>query len=290
MNDATTAGADTGPQNPPADHDVSSMRRTVTAAIDARIDTPADLIFSFAAADGTPIDTETLEVTIGEEPTPYDEIRDENGTRLHVLRQAPSGPLRVRYRASIVGGSEPPELTPMQEIVYTRPSRYCDSDVLAPIARAEFGGYSGRELVDQVTSWVGTQLAYVSGSSRPIDGAVDTLLARQGVCRDYAHLVVALLRALGVPARLVSVYAPGLFPMDFHAVAEAVVDGRWQVLDATCLAPRSTMLRIATGRDAADTAFMTVNSGRVDLLSVAVTAVAEPGLPDDNPHELAVLR
>ena len=82
-------------------------------------------------------------------------------------------------------------------------------------------------------SWVGTRLNYVPGSSDPIDGAVDTLLAGPGVCRDFAHLVVALLRAVNVPARVVSVYAPGLYPMDFHAVAEAFVEGQWRVVDAT---------------------------------------------------------
>jgi hypothetical protein len=82
--------------------------------------------------------------------------------------------------------------------------------------------------LEKVSSWVGTRLNYVPGSSDPIDGAVDTLLAGNGVCRDYAHLVVALLRAANVPARLVAVYAPGLSPMDFHAVAGGFVDGQWR--------------------------------------------------------------
>jgi transglutaminase-like putative cysteine protease len=73
-------------------------------------------------------------------------------------------------------------------------------------------------------------------------------LAGAGVCRDYAHLVIASLRALSVPARLVAVYAPGCQPMDFHAVAESFVDGAWRVVDATCLAPRQSMVRIATER------------------------------------------
>jgi len=113
-------------------------------------------------------------------------------------------------------------------------------------------------------------------------------LARQGVCRDYAHLVVALLRALDVPARLVSVYAPGLDPMDFHAVAEAFVDGQWRVVDATTLAPRQAFLRIATGRDAADTAFMSVHHGMASLDAMQVTAVADR-LPTDNVNELVSL-
>ncbi len=73
--------------------------------------------------------------------------------------------------------------------------------------------------------------SYVTGSSGPTDGAVDTLLAGRGVCRDYAHLAVALRRAMEIPARMAAVYAPGLDPMDFHAVAEALVEGAWYVAD-----------------------------------------------------------
>ena len=130
-------------------------------------------------------------------------------------------------------------------------------------------------------TWVGTWLEYVPGSSLPTDGAVRTLLSRKGVCRDYAHLCVALLRASGVPAPLVSVYAPGLGPMDFHAVCEAFVEGMWCVVDATVLTPRASLVRIATGRDAADTAFMTVISGHAELRVLVVGAVADT-LPDDD--------
>ena len=108
------------------------------------------------------------------------------------------------------------------------------------------------------------------------------------MCRDYAHLVAALLRALHVPARVVSVYAPGLDPMDFHAVAEAYIDGDWYVVDATTLAPRGTLLRVATGRDASDTAFLSAYGGVVNLLNLEVSAVAD-ALPDDDIRELARL-
>jgi len=136
---------------------------------------------------------------------------------------------------------------------------------------------------------VGTQLYYVSGSSRPTDGATQTLLLRKGVCRDFAHVVIALLRARNVPARLVSVYAPGLSPMDFHAVVEAAIDGQWRAVDATTLAPRESLVLIATGRDASDTAFLTTQSGRTALVSMDVTATAEPGLPADDLTSLVSL-
>jgi transglutaminase-like putative cysteine protease len=99
------------------------------------------------------------------------------------------------------------------------------------------------------------------------------------VCRDFAHLVIALLRARDVPARLAAVYAPGLSPMDFHAVVEAYVDGGWQVVDATHLAPRASMLRIATGRDATDTAFLSSYRGDLLLRTLGVTATVDGDLP-----------
>jgi transglutaminase-like putative cysteine protease len=118
---------------------------------------------------------------------------------------------------------------------------------------------------------------------------VTTLLTREGVCRDFAHLVIAMLRANDMPARLVSVYAPGLNPMDFHAVAEAAVDGEWLAADATTLAPRTAMLRIATGRDASDTAFLTTTGTSVELTLLEVTAVTHDALPLDDVTQPAQL-
>ena len=114
-------------------------------------------------------------------------------------------------------------------------------------------------------NWVFSELRYISGSSRGTDGAVETLLHRRGVCRDFAHLAISLLRAKNVPARLAAVYAPGLSPMDFHAVAEAHVNGAWHVIDPTGLAPRESMLRITAGRDSSDTAFLSTVGGSLSL-------------------------
>lgn len=109
------------------------------------------------------------------------------------------------------------------------------------------------------------------------------------MCRDYAHLVVALLRALSIPARLVAVYAPGCSPMDFHAVAEAIIDDEWVVVDATRLAPRQSFVRIATGRDAADTAFLDNHRGSIALRSYEVTATVRGELPyDDRAARIAI--
>lgn len=235
---------------------------------------------SFAVAAREGVVAESLDVRLDGVPTAATEIRDAHGTRFHAIR-AEEGVLTLDYAASIEGREPPARTRDRDRLRYLRPSRYCESDELAATANAEFGGLTGHALLEGVSSWVGTRLDYVPGSSLPTDGAVRTLLARQGVCRDYAHLCVALLRASGVPARLASVYAPGLDPMDFHAVCEAYVDGMWCAVDATTMAPRASLVRIATGRDAADTAFMTVVFGHADLLEVVVGAVADV-LPDDD--------
>lgn len=261
------------------------MKRDVTSRIVLTVTETADLVFAIAVAGAYGPTDETLRASVDGIPAEVNELADAHGGRLHRVRAAP-GELIVEYTASVSGRIAPLTADDTELIVYTRPSRYAESDALAPTAGAEFGGIaSDAALLTAVSSWVGTHLAYVSGSSLPTDGASRTLLSRQGVCRDFAHLCVALLRARGIPARLVAVYAPGLDPMDFHAVAEAWVEGGWRVVDATTLAPRSTLVRIATGRDAADTAFLTVVSGRADLKEVTVTAVADR-LPSDDLDEL----
>ncbi len=260
------------------------------AHLECDVITPVDIVLSVAVARGPDVDAESLVVTVGGETVEVEEIADDHGTRLHVADRVPTGKLVVDYNAIVTSLAPSPTTRPVDLVRYLRPSRYCESDRLSPVARAEFAGLSGAELLTAVSSWVGTRLGYVPGSSRPIDGAASTLLARQGVCRDFAHLVIAFLRSCDVPARLVSVYAPGLSPMDFHAVAEAYVDGVWQVVDATCLAPRSTMVRIATGRDAADAAFLTNNRGIITLTGMEVVAYTNERLPFDDMHGLVELQ
>lgn len=264
------------------------MRRTVSAHLESTVTGPTSIVLSVAVAAGLPVATEHLSITLDGAPMQYTELL-EGDARLHLVEGIPSGQLVVDYAAEIEGQAPFAVPTQLDPIVYTRPSRYVDSDKLAPVAAATFIGLAGKDLLDAVSSWVGQQLAYVPGSSRPTDGAVNTYLMRQGVCRDFAHLVVAMLRALGVPARLVSVYAPGLAPMDFHAVAEALLDGQWRVVDATALAPRSTMARIATGRDASDTSFLTTLSGILTLDAMEVGAVVDPELPADDVDQLVSL-
>ncbi|KQM81550.1 transglutaminase family protein [Agromyces sp. Leaf222] len=265
------------------------MQRTVSARIDLTIEDPARLVFMLAVAGGAPDERlELLANGVALDAADVLELTDAAGSRLHVV-EAPAGSLSLSYSATVDGQAAAGSDRPLDLVEYLRPSRYCESDRLGATAVAEFSGLEGHALLDAVSSWVGTRLAYVPGSSGPSDGAVQTLLAREGVCRDYAHLVIALLRSLDVPARLAAVYAPGLDPMDFHAVAEAYVEGAWHVVDATALAPRSTLLRISTGRDAADTAFLSSYGGFVQLDAITVTATADT-LPADDIGRLVQLR
>ena len=257
---------------------------SVTARIALTVTQPARLVFSVAVAQGTPTDRETLSITVDGTEVPATEVSSIAGTRLHVV-DAPTGRLELAYAADVTGSAPTPAVTDAEAIEYTRPSRYCESDRFNVLAPNQFAGLAGQELVTAVGAWVNGHMRYIPGFSDSTDSAIDTLLAGQGVCRDFAHLTVAMLRACGVPARLMAAYAPGLVPMDFHAVAEAAVDGRWQVVDATRLVPRAGLVRIATGRDAADTAFLTVLSGQVTFGPVQVTCHAHDGLLPEDPSQ-----
>ena len=264
-------------------------RRDVSATLTADITGPTrlELQLSLAASPGIDVD-ERLSVLLDGTPVTPTEVVDARGSRVHVLDGA-DGRLSVSYSATASGRAEPPVLSEQDRIVYARPSRYAESDRLLGFASKQFGSARGAALLQDVASWVGSRLSYVPGSSGPTDGATDTLMTGAGVCRDYAHLTIALLRALDTPARLVAVYAPGCDPMDFHAVVEALVEDHWVVVDPTLLAPRQSLLRISTGRDAADTAFLTNFGGFLVLKSTIVTAVVDGDLPTDDTTKTVVL-
>ena len=263
------------------------MLRTVTSALDLTLSGPVKLVFSVAVASGAPLQSETLTFLEDGREVEATELVDAHGSRLHVVK-ASGSQLSMSYRAVVDGQLQPSPVDELDLIEYLRPSRYCESDSLAPTAAAEFSGLSDQKLLSTVTDWVGNRLTYAAGSSLPTDGAVRTFLARQGVCRDFAHLSIALLRALNVPARLAAVFAPGLSPMEYHAVCEAYVDGGWYVVDATRLAPRQSLLRVSTGRDAADTAFLTSIGAPAQLAGLEVTAVVDDFGTDDGTDLIAL--
>ena len=147
---------------------------------------------------------------------------------------------------------------PGEAVKYLMPSRYCQSDLFGGFVETEFGKLTGGARVAAMRTWIETNLSYVRGSSDERTTVMETFVERRGICRDYAHLMITLARASGMPARMVSVYAPDVEPPDFHAVAEVFVGGEWRLIDATGMAEPDTMVRIGVGRDAADVAFLIV--------------------------------
>jgi transglutaminase-like putative cysteine protease len=244
------------------------------------VDGAADLMFCLAVATGDYHVDEQFVVLTDAGPLSLETLDTRHGTRVQRTHTV-GGRVDVDYRAVVSGRAAPPTVVRSDLVEYLRPSRYAEADKLVAFATDQFGGLTEFALLDAVVAWVRDHIFYVPGSSGPTDGAIDSLLTRRGVCRDFAHLVAGTLRAMAMPARVVAVYAPGLAPMDFHAVVEAYVGDGWHVVDATGLAPRATLLRIATGRDAADTAFLSSYGGNVTLLELEVTATSAGDLPRD---------
>ena len=181
----------------------------------------------------------------------------------------PSGKLQVSYQATVdlwhfhKSPDAIPEVLPadlpLETMHYLYPSRYCQSDKLMRVAQYEFGNLqSGYSKVNAICNWIYDNITYLSFSSDQNTSAYDTATQRVGVCRDFAHLGITFCRALNIPARFVAAYAYGLQPPDFHACFEAYLGHRWYLFDPTRLVPQNGIVRIGTGRDAADVSFANI--------------------------------
>lgn len=167
------------------------------------------------------------------------------------------------------------EQLPGDALRYLLSSRYCQGERFASFVAREFGGVEGGAKVAAMRDWIQANLSYVPGVSDAKTTAVDTFLDRQGICRDYAHLMISFCRAAMIPARIASVYSPAVSPQDFHAVTEVYLSGAWHLLDATGMATADEMAVIAVGRDATDVAFLTtVNQASLQRQVVEVTRTA----------------
>jgi transglutaminase-like putative cysteine protease len=190
--------------------------------------------------------------------------QDMIGERIWVRMQ---GRLTVDYRATVTINrlltdclqlpKVPPHQLPGEAVQYMMGSRYCPSDSFQNFVEAEFGGSEGGARVIAIRDWIQQRFAYVPGVSNADTTALETFVRREGVCRDFAHVMITLARASGIPARMASVYALGVEPQDFHAVAEVFLGGEWHLVDATGMAQEGAMAKIGIGRDAADVAFLT---------------------------------
>ena len=252
---------------------------------------PADFIFNIHAASSArqTILSESLRVdqpvALNLQPDPL------FGHRLLRLRAQP-GPLHIDYQAEVLLDhhvAAPEQIREMQvadlpaEVLpYLYPSRYCESDKLHALAIQLFGHLpKGYSRVEAIRRWVGERTKFVPGSTFATTSACDTLQQQAGVCRDFAHLMIALCRALNIPARFSSGLDYGadplLGPTDFHAYVEVYLDGCWYLFDPSGTAMPMGFVRIGTGRDAADTSFATIFGqirSRVPVLSI--TAVDDP--------------
>jgi transglutaminase-like putative cysteine protease len=180
-----------------------------------------------------------------------------------------AGSIKVIYKATIDNFCEIKDYTNVEEIPvakmdisilpYLYPSRYCQSDKLYRLANNLFGHIINPfEKVATLTSWINKNVQYLSGFSNAQTSAFDTVTEQVGVCRDFAHLGIALCRALTIPARYFTGYAYQLKPADFHACFEAYLGNEWVLFDATRLVPLNGLIKIASGRDAADTAIANI--------------------------------
>ncbi len=203
-----------------------------------------------------------------------------------------SGEFQISYRANVeltpqtqnsndIGESLISQ-TPPEVLTYLNPSRYCESDLLSRFAFEEFGQlFPGFSRVQAICNWVFEQLDYTPGSTNATTTAADVLLQRTGVCRDYAHLAIALCRGIGIPARYVAGYALNLQPPDFHGFMEAFLEGNWYLFDPTRLTSTLGLVRIGTGRDAADVSTATI-TGSVLLTQQSVWAISADDAPVDD--------
>ncbi|MDG2520435.1 transglutaminase family protein [Caulobacter segnis] len=190
------------------------------------------------------------------------------------------GRINALYRASVEVMKRDHDLTdavgmpirdlPASVLPYLRASRFCPSDRMERFVDREFGHLDGGQKVQAILDWIGANVDYRAGVSHAQTTALDSFTDRAGVCRDFTHMVIAMCRAADIPARAVSAYAWKLEPPDLHAIAEVYLGGRWRLVDATALAPIEGLVRVATGRDAADIAFMTI-FGKATLIEQSFT-------------------
>lgn len=207
---------------------------------------------------------------------------------------APQGSLRL-FNSTLIQDSgqpdpvepnarqHPVEELPAETLQFLLASRYCEVDLLSPVAVELFGGTPpGWGRVKAICDWVNQKVMFGYNFARPTKTALDVYLERTGVCRDFQHLSITFCRALNIPARYVTGYLGDIgvplspSPMDFSAWFEVYLDGRWWTFDARHNMPRIGRVLMATGRDAADVAITTSFGGsRLTQFQVVTDEVKE---------------
>ncbi|MEJ6403573.1 transglutaminase-like domain-containing protein [Yoonia sp. 2307UL14-13] len=170
----------------------------------------------------------------------------------------------------------PLQRIPAPVVKYLMPSRYCHPEVFFDFTAQTFGALSGGALIQAMSDWIAGNFIYDPLATHPTTTATDSFRDRRGVCRDYAQTLIAMVRAVGIPARIVSAYAPHAEPPDFHALVEVYLDDTWHMIDPTGMSRPDEVALIGVGRDAADIAFMT-SFGLVEMKNQAVSVVEHQG-------------
>jgi transglutaminase-like putative cysteine protease len=234
---------------------------------------------------------DVLRVTSGDIEVPTRVYNDGYGN-ICTRFLAPAGNLRMHNLTLVEDSGLPDPVAydarevPLEELpddvlVFLLNSRYCEVDLLSPVALDLFGHLpKGGSRVHAVVEWVNRKVTFGYQYARSTKTALDVYTERVGVCRDFQHLAVTLCRALNIPARYVAGYlgdigVPYTTPMDFSAWFEAYLDGKWWTFDARHNHPRVGRVLMATGRDAADVAFLT-SFGMATMTKFEVTADEVP--------------
>jgi transglutaminase-like putative cysteine protease len=249
------------------------------------LDDRADVLLQFEVAPTTAqqILAEHTSLTVGHESNRI-AAQDGIGTRLWLRA---NGLVEVNYTAQVAITRSVPEMAclaasplqymPAEAVQYLLDSHYCPASQFQPFVIAEFSDTQGGARVEQIRSWIARNFTYEAGVSDARTDARDSFVERRGICRDYAHVMVTMARASGIPARYAAGYAPGVNPPDFHAVAEVFLEdpsnasaGTWHVVDATGMATGDSFAKIGVGRDAADVSFLSA-FGPCDFLRSEVS-------------------
>lgn len=266
----------------------------------------SDFIFNIHAAQTRQQSVVIEELNLSQPGTPVIYTDTTYGSRYMRLRAAP-GPLTVRYCATvdISHYAQPPENLfevaiadlPSNVIPYIYPSRYCQSDRFGKMATWEFAHFPpGYQRVKAIQDWVRKRTTFQIGSTNSNTSAIDTVIEQTGVCRDFAHLMIALCRALNIPARFITGIDygadPCLGPTDFHAYVEVYLSNRWFIFDPTGISPPMGLVRLGTGRDAANTSFATVfGTVTSQVPKIKIEAIDDPengyAIPQECPEVLS---
>lgn len=253
----------------------------VDVQFDYRMDRPTDIILQIQApsSEGQTVLAESIDFS----PLAFSNTVDAEagiGTRM-LLRT--TGHLTCHYRARVdvtrtahdieTLHADPLHRLPAQAVRCLMPSRYCNPDEVQGLVGDRFDSLQGGARIVAIRDWISENFEYVSGASTVQTTAVQTATSRQGVCRDFAHVLIALARDCGIPARYVSVYSAGVLPQDFHAVAEVYLAGAWHLVDATGMARADQIIQIGVGLDAAEVSFLS-SFGAVTCISQTVNVVA----------------